>query len=117
MLYAGVTQLVRRDGRRGEVDGVPAGARCCPRTCAPRGVRGNDATGVAARQVLHGQRCVHAVGRSLQAALLRNTASLNTIMRMSLVDMYAKCSCVDKAAAMFDITIAERLLKHHIFFF
>ncbi|WVZ74076.1 hypothetical protein U9M48_022303 [Paspalum notatum var. saurae] len=42
------------------------------------------------------------VGRSVHCALLRNTASLNTIMQTSLVDMYAKCGCVEKAAAVFD---------------
>lgn len=42
------------------------------------------------------------VGRSLHCALLRNTARLNTIMQTSLVDMYAKCGSIEKAAAVFD---------------
>ncbi|KAL6911841.1 hypothetical protein ACP4OV_000646 [Aristida adscensionis] len=50
--------------------------------------------------------CAHlgayGVGRSLHCALLRNAARLNTIMQTSLVDMYAKCGGIDKAAAVFD---------------
>jgi len=42
------------------------------------------------------------VGRSIHCALLRNAARLNTIMETSLVDMYAKCGCIEKAAAVFD---------------
>lgn len=42
------------------------------------------------------------VGRSVHAALLRNAATLNAVMRTSLVDMYAKCGCIEKAAAVFD---------------
>ena len=42
------------------------------------------------------------VGRSVHCALLRNTARLNTIMQTSLVDMYAKCGSIEKAAAVFD---------------
>ncbi|TVU28102.1 hypothetical protein EJB05_19611, partial [Eragrostis curvula] len=44
----------------------------------------------------------HDVGRSVHAALLRNAATLNTIMRTALVDMYAKCGCIEKAAAVFN---------------
>ncbi|RLN07266.1 hypothetical protein C2845_PM11G29240 [Panicum miliaceum] len=42
------------------------------------------------------------VGRSIHCALLRNAARLNTIMETSLVDMYAKCGCIEKAVAVFD---------------
>jgi pentatricopeptide repeat protein len=42
------------------------------------------------------------VGRSIHCALLRNTARLNAIMQTSLVDMYAKCGSIEKAAAVFD---------------
>ncbi|KAK1619066.1 hypothetical protein QYE76_024583 [Lolium multiflorum] len=42
------------------------------------------------------------VGRSVHCALLRNTARLNTFMETSLVDMYAKCGCIEKATAVFD---------------
>lgn len=42
------------------------------------------------------------VGRSVHCALLRNTVRLNTFMQTSLVDMYAKCGCIEKAAAVFD---------------
>uniref|UniRef100_J3LG41 DYW domain-containing protein n=1 Tax=Oryza brachyantha TaxID=4533 RepID=J3LG41_ORYBR len=42
------------------------------------------------------------VGRSVHCALLRNTTRLNTFMSTSLVDMYAKCGCIEKAAAVFD---------------
>ncbi|PUZ77208.1 hypothetical protein GQ55_1G351400 [Panicum hallii var. hallii] len=42
------------------------------------------------------------VGRSIHCALLRNATRLNTIMETSLVDMYAKCGCIEKAAAVFD---------------
>lgn len=42
------------------------------------------------------------VGRSIHCALLRNTVALNTFMETSLVDMYAKCGCIDKASAVFD---------------
>ncbi|AQK73784.1 Pentatricopeptide repeat-containing protein [Zea mays] len=41
-------------------------------------------------------------GRSVHCALLRNTARLNTIMLTSLLDMYAKCGSIEKAAAAFD---------------
>uniref|UniRef100_A0ACD5ZKL8 Uncharacterized protein n=1 Tax=Avena sativa TaxID=4498 RepID=A0ACD5ZKL8_AVESA len=44
----------------------------------------------------------HDVGRSVHCALLRNTVRLNTFMKTSLVDMYAKCGCIDKATAVFD---------------
>lgn len=44
----------------------------------------------------------HDVGRSIHCALLRNTARLNTFMSTSLVDMYAKCGCIENAAAVFD---------------
>ncbi|CAN6246473.1 unnamed protein product [Urochloa humidicola] len=40
-------------------------------------------------------------GRSIHCALLRNAAGLNAIMGTSLVDMYAKCGRIDKAAAVF----------------
>ncbi|CAN6280310.1 unnamed protein product [Urochloa humidicola] len=43
----------------------------------------------------------HDAGRSIHCALLRNAAGLNTIMATSLVDMYAKCGRIDKAAAVF----------------
>ncbi|XP_047082319.1 pentatricopeptide repeat-containing protein At1g31920 [Lolium rigidum] len=42
------------------------------------------------------------VGRSVHCALLRNTARLNTFMETSMVDMYAKCGCIEKATAVFD---------------
>lgn len=42
------------------------------------------------------------VGRSVHCALLRNTVTLNTFMETSLVDMYAKCGCIEKATAVFD---------------
>uniref|UniRef100_A0A453PBX4 DYW domain-containing protein n=1 Tax=Aegilops tauschii subsp. strangulata TaxID=200361 RepID=A0A453PBX4_AEGTS len=42
------------------------------------------------------------VGRSVHCALLRNTMTLNTFMETSLVDMYAKCGCIEKATAVFD---------------
>lgn len=42
------------------------------------------------------------VGRSIHCALLRNAVRLNTVMLTSLVDMYAKCGCIDKATAAFD---------------
>ncbi|KAF0934701.1 hypothetical protein E2562_026446 [Oryza meyeriana var. granulata] len=42
------------------------------------------------------------VGRSVHCALLRNTVRLNAFMSTSLVDMYAKCGCIKKAAAVFD---------------
>ncbi|CAM0944842.1 unnamed protein product [Alopecurus aequalis] len=44
----------------------------------------------------------HDVGRSVHCALLRNTVRLNTFMETSLVDMYAKCGCIEKATAVFD---------------
>jgi pentatricopeptide repeat protein len=48
------------------------------------------------------------LGRSVHGALLRNAAALNTIMRTSLVDMYAKCGCIEKASAVFDdVTTGE----------
>ncbi|CAL5055334.1 unnamed protein product [Urochloa decumbens] len=43
----------------------------------------------------------HDAGRSIHCALLRNAAGLNTIMGTALVDMYAKCGRIDKAAAVF----------------
>uniref|UniRef100_A0A0A9D6J8 DYW domain-containing protein n=1 Tax=Arundo donax TaxID=35708 RepID=A0A0A9D6J8_ARUDO len=42
------------------------------------------------------------VGRSVHGALLRNATTLNTVMATSLVDMYAKCGSIEKAAAVFD---------------
>ncbi|VAI59699.1 unnamed protein product [Triticum turgidum subsp. durum] len=42
------------------------------------------------------------VGRSVHCALLRNTVTLNTFMETSLVDMYSKCGCIEKAMAVFD---------------
>ena len=42
------------------------------------------------------------IGRSVHCALLRNTVRLNTFMETSLVDMYAKCGCIEKATAVFD---------------
>ncbi|GJM86522.1 hypothetical protein PR202_ga02389 [Eleusine coracana subsp. coracana] len=50
----------------------------------------------------------HDAGRSLHAALLRNAASLNAVMRTALVDMYAKCGCIEKARAVFNDAEGER---------
>ncbi|KAF7008335.1 hypothetical protein CFC21_023111 [Triticum aestivum] len=42
------------------------------------------------------------VGRSVHCSLLRNTVTLNTFMETSLVDMYPKCGCIEKATVVFD---------------
>ncbi|XP_020169576.1 pentatricopeptide repeat-containing protein At1g31920-like [Aegilops tauschii subsp. strangulata] len=42
------------------------------------------------------------VGRSVHCLLLRNTVTLNTFMETSLVDMYPRCGCIEKATVVFD---------------
>ncbi|CAL5054888.1 unnamed protein product [Urochloa decumbens] len=50
----------------------------------------------------------HDAGRSIHCALLRNAAGINTIMGTALVDMYAKCGRIDKAAAVFGAMSNDR---------
>ncbi|KAJ4799936.1 Pentatricopeptide repeat-containing protein [Rhynchospora pubera] len=42
------------------------------------------------------------LGRSIHCYMVRNSKSLNVIMKTSLIDMYAQCGCIDKAIQIFE---------------
>jgi pentatricopeptide repeat protein len=42
------------------------------------------------------------LGRSIHCYMVRNTKCVDLIMQTSLIDMYAKCGCIDKTIQMFE---------------
>ncbi|RYQ81453.1 hypothetical protein Ahy_Scaffold1g107377 isoform B [Arachis hypogaea] len=47
------------------------------------------------------------LGSSVHGILLRNTTELNVIVKTSLIDMYAKCGCIEKGLCVFH-SMAEK---------